>query len=76
MWDRSFQAPYLHGGGEGNGVRGGQVVEIPRYKPEGRGFSSRWGQTFRPHYGPRVDSASYTEMSIRDPPWGVKATGV
>jgi hypothetical protein len=30
-----------------------QVVEALRYKQEGRGFSS-----FRPHYGPGIDSAS------------------
>jgi hypothetical protein len=42
-----------------------QLVEAPRYKPEGRGFDSRlchWNssltQSFRPHYGPGVDSAS------------------
>ena len=35
------------------------------YKPEGRGFDSRWchwnspfTKSFRSHYGPRVDSAS------------------
>ena len=30
-----------------------QMVEELRYKPEGRGFNS-----FRPHYGPGIDSAS------------------
>jgi hypothetical protein len=41
------------------------MVEALRYKPEGRGFNSRWChwnflliQSFRPHYGPRIDSAS------------------
>jgi hypothetical protein len=40
-----------------------QSVERLRYKPEGRGFFSRWGSEFsldlipQPHYGPRVDSA-------------------
>ena len=41
------------------------MVEALRYKPEGPGFDSRWchwnfslTQSFRPHYGPRVDSAS------------------
>jgi hypothetical protein len=36
-----------------------------RYKPEGRGFDSRWGhwdfsltKSFRPQYGPRVNSVS------------------
>jgi hypothetical protein len=37
-------------------------VEALRYKPEVRGFDSRWchwnfSVTFRPHSGPRVDSA-------------------
>ena len=42
-----------------------QLVETLRYKPEGRGFDSRWchlnfslTQSFRPHYGLGVDSAS------------------
>jgi hypothetical protein len=42
-----------------------QLVEALRYKPEGLGFDSPWGhsgisltQSSRPHYGPRVDSAS------------------
>jgi len=42
-----------------------RLVELLSYKPEGRGFDSRWGhqyfsltQSFRPHYEPRVDSAS------------------
>jgi hypothetical protein len=42
-----------------------QMVEEPLYKPEGRGFDSRWchynfslTQSFRPHYGPGVDPAS------------------
>ena len=42
-----------------------QLVEALRYKPEGRGFDSRWfnwnfslTQSFRPHYDPGVDSAS------------------
>ena len=42
-----------------------QLVEVPHYKPEGRGFDSRMCQwnfsltySFRPHYGPWVDSAS------------------
>ena len=35
-----------------------QLVEALRYKPEGRGFDSRWCQSFRPHYGPGVDSTS------------------
>ena len=42
-----------------------QLVEAPRYKPEGRGFYSRWCHwifsltySFRPHCGPGVDSVS------------------
>ena len=41
-----------------------QLVEALRYKPEGRGFNSRWCQSnfsltsFRPHHGSGVDSAS------------------
>jgi len=42
-----------------------QLVEAPRYKYEGRGIHSRWCHwnfsltySFRPHYGPGVDSAS------------------
>ena len=37
-----------------------QLVEALRYKSEGRGFDSLWchWNFFRPHYGPRIDSAS------------------
>ena len=41
------------------------LIEVLRYKSEGRGFDSRncyWNflltQSFRPHYGPGVDSVS------------------
>jgi hypothetical protein len=41
------------------------LVEAMRYKPEGRGFDSRWSHwnfsvtySFWPHYGSGVDSAS------------------
>ena len=34
------------------------LVKALRYKPGGLGFGSRWCQSFRPHYGPGVDSAS------------------
>jgi len=58
-----------------------QLVEALRYKSESRGFDSRWChwnsslvQSFRPHYGPGVDSASnrneYEEYFL-----GVKTTG-
>ena len=55
-----------------------QLVEALRYKSEGRGFDSRWCHwnfSFRPHYGPGVDSAS--EVSTRNISWGggVKAAG-
>ena len=42
-----------------------QLIEALRYKPEGRGFDSRWCHwnfslpySFRLHHGPEVDSAS------------------
>jgi hypothetical protein len=55
--------------------RGG-AVEALRYKPAGRGFDSRWCQwifsltkSFRPHYGPGIDSTSnrneYQEYFLR-----------
>ena len=58
-----------------------QLVEALHYKPEGRGFYSRWCHwnflltlSFRPQYGPGVDSASngneYQEYFL-----GVKAAG-
>jgi len=58
-----------------------QFVEALRYKPEGRGFHYRWRhcnflltQSFWPHYGPGVDSASnrneYQEYFL-----GIKAAG-
>jgi hypothetical protein len=58
-----------------------QLVEALRYKFEGRGLDCRWCQwnfslilSFRPHYGPGVDSASnqnkYQEYFL-----GVKAAG-
>ena len=64
---------------EGHAVA--QLVEALRYKSEGHGFDSRWchwilslTQSFRPHYGPGVDSASnrneYQEYFL-----GVKAAG-
>jgi len=64
----------------GGGV--GLVVVVVRYNPEGCGFDSRWchwnfslTQSFRPHYGPGVHSASnrngYQEYFL-----GVKAASV
>jgi hypothetical protein len=63
----------------GHGVA--QLIEALRYKPEGRGFDSRychWNfsltQTLRPHYGSVVDSTSnrndYQEYFL-----GAKAAG-
>ena len=59
-----------------------QIVEALPFKPEGRGFDSRWcylnvslTRSFRPHYDPGVDSASnrseYQEYFL-----GVKTAGV
>ena len=56
-----------------------QVFEVLRYKPEGRGFDSRWchwnfSLAFRPHYGPGVDSVS-NENDYQKYFLGVKAAG-
>ena len=58
-----------------------QLAAALRYKPEGRGFDSRWWhwnfsltQSFWPHYGPGL-TQPLTEMSTRNIFWGVKATG-
>jgi hypothetical protein len=63
------------------GVRGDIVVEALRYKPEGRGIDSRscyWNfsltYSFRPHYGPGVDSASNSD-EYQGYFLGVKAAG-
>ena len=54
-----------------------QLVEALCYKQEVRGFDSRlchWTKSFRPHYGPGVDSDSnrneYQEYFL-----GIKAAG-
>jgi hypothetical protein len=64
-----------------NGGRGGAVVEALRYKSEGRGIDSGWCHwnfsltlSFRPHYGPGVDSASYRK-EYQGYLLGVKAAG-
>ena len=51
-----------------------RLVEALGYKPEVRGFDSRWGhsdisltQPFGPHYGPEADLAP---NSTRDISWG------
>ena len=50
-----------------------QLVEAPRYKPEGRGSDSRLAYSFRQRYGRVADSSSnrneYQEFFL-----GVKAT--
>ena len=53
-----------------------QLLKALRYKPEDRGFGSRWGywnlslvQSFRPHYDPVVG------MRTRNLSWGVKTAG-
>ena len=58
-----------------------QLVEALRYKPEGRGFHSRWYHWnfslpyfFRPHYGPGVDSDSNRNEYQEHFLGGVKAT--
>jgi len=58
-----------------------QLVEALRYKPEGRRFDSRWCHwnfslkySFRPHYGPGVDSAS-NRNEYQEYFQGVKADG-
>jgi hypothetical protein len=63
------------------GARGSAVVEILRYKPEGRGIESRWFHwnfsltySFRPHYGPGGDSGS-NRNEYREYFLGVKAVG-
>ena len=56
------------------------MSEAPRFKSEGRGFDSWWYHwnfsfisSFRPHYGPRVGSASnrneYQKCFLRDTVW-------
>jgi len=57
------------------------LIEALRYKPEGRGFDSRWCHwnfsltfSFRPHYGPGVDSA-FNRNEYRKYFLGVKAAG-
>ena len=59
-----------------------QLVEALRYKPEVRGFDSRWchwhfslTQSFRPHYGPGVATA-FNRNEYREYLLGVKAAGV
>jgi hypothetical protein len=58
-----------------------QLIETMLYKSEGRGFDSRWCNwnlsltySFRPHYGPGVDSAS-NRIKYQEYFLGVKAAG-
>jgi hypothetical protein len=64
----------------GNAVA--QLVEALCYKPEGRGFGSRWchrnsslTQSFQLHYGPGVDSVSNRNEYQQYFLGGVKAAG-
>jgi len=58
--------------GVGGGYAVAQLVEALRYKPEGRGFDSRWC-----HWNFSLGSTQpLTEMSTRNISWGVKAAGV
>jgi hypothetical protein len=61
LGDPVFAIPTLPIGGHAVA----QLVEALRHKPEGHGFDSRWchwnfllTQSFRPHYGTGVHSAS------------------
>ena len=49
-----------------------QLIEALRYKPEGRGFDSRWcnGRTMPPG-----STQPLTEISTRNISWEVKAAG-
>jgi hypothetical protein len=58
-----------------------QLVEALRYKPEGRGFDSRWShwnfsvtKSFWSHCGPGVDSAS-NRNECQESFLGVKTAG-
>jgi hypothetical protein len=58
-----------------------QSVEALCYKPEGRGFDSRWCQWIFYWHNPvgrtmaLGSTQSLTEMSTRNISWGVKAAG-
>ena len=56
-----------------------QLVTALRCRPKGRGFDSRWGSMeffidFRPHYDPRLYSAS-NRNEYQEHLLGVKAAG-
>ena len=53
------------------------MVEALRYKLEGRGIDSRWGNwiwVYLIDYGPG-STQPLTEMSTRNISWGIKAAG-
>ena len=58
-----------------------QLVEALRYKPEGRGFDSRWCHWIFFIDNPSGSTVALgltqppTEMSTRNVSWGVKAAG-
>jgi hypothetical protein len=58
-------------------IRGGGVVETLRYKPEGRGFDSRWGQRLDPSSRIMVlgSTQPLTEMSTSGYLLGFKKAG-
>jgi hypothetical protein len=51
-----------------------QLVEAQSYKPEGRGFDSRWGHWLNPSGRTMAPGSTQplTEMSTRDVSWGQK----
>jgi len=63
-------------------LKGGHLVEALYYKPEGRGFDTRWCHwNFNWHYRSERTMAlgltqSLTVMNTRNISWGVKAVGV
>jgi hypothetical protein len=52
------------------GARGGAVVEALRYKPEGRGFESRWRHNPSGRTMALESTQPLTEMSTRNISWG------
>ena len=52
-----------------------QLVEALRYKPEGRGFDSRWCHNPSVRTKPLGQTQPLTEMSNSNISWGVKAAG-
>jgi hypothetical protein len=52
-----------------------QLVEALRYKPEGRGFDSRWWHNPFGHTMALGSTQPLTEMSTRNISWGIDAAG-